>query len=97
MSTKILSAVEAHVSMLGKKAKDRITGFAGVVSSVGFDLYGCIQAVLSPPVDKDGKSQDGRWFDVNRLEIVDETRVMRVPLYAHPATFAHGPAEKPAR
>lgn len=94
-----------HIDLLGKKARDRITGLQGVISSVCFDLYGCVQAGISPPVDKDGKLVDSRWFDVNRLEIVDETRVMPVPAFAieppkygaTPSTHSHGPAEKPAR
>jgi hypothetical protein len=87
-----------HIELLGKVARDRITGFQGVVSTVGFDLYGCVQAAISPPVDKDGKLPDGRWFDVNRLEIVDETRVMPLPKWgATPQAHQHGPAEKPAR
>lgn len=91
------SHVEAHASILGKAVKDRVTGFVGVVSSVCFDLYGCIQAAVTPPVDKEGKIVDSKWFDVNRLEVTDEKRVMPVPDYPAPAVFAHGPAEKPAR
>lgn len=100
-------SAQAHINLLGQKARDRVTGFEGVVASISFDLYGCIQAVLSPPLDKDGKMQDGRWFDIHRLEIVDAARVMPVPAFAkptEPATFGttpqahtHGPAEKPAR
>lgn len=90
--------VNSHIELLGRKARDRVTGFEGVVSSVCFDLYGCIQAVLSPPVDKDGKHQDGKWFDVNRLEVTDMVRAMSIPNYGpSPATHTHGPADKPAR
>lgn len=86
-----------HIELLGKTAKDRVTGFQGVIATVSFDLYGCVQAAISPPVDKDGKLPDGRWFDVNRLEIVDEKRVMPVPEFAaKPAEHKHGPAEKPS-
>lgn len=94
----------AHLDLLGKTAKDRVTGLTGTVTSISFDLFGCVQAVISPPVDKDGKCVDGRWLDVNRLEILDEKRAMPVPEFdkkpkfgATPATHAHGPAEKPAR
>jgi len=95
---------QAHIDLLGKTARDRVTGFEGVVSSVSFDLYGCIQAAVTPSVDKDGKTRDGHWFDVNRLEITDETRRMPVPAFAKtppqfgrtPATHTHGPAEKPS-
>lgn len=86
----------AHIDLLGRNAKDRVTGFTGVIVTVSFDLFGCVQAVLSPPVDKDGKKPDGHWFDVNRLELVDEARVMPVPNFAaKPAEHKHGPADKP--
>ena len=87
---------DAHVSLLGKTAKDRITGFQGVIITVSFDLFGCVQAIVRPPADKDGKLIDAHYFDVNRLEIVDEKRVMPVPEFAgKPAEYKHGPAERP--
>ncbi len=99
-----MTAAQAHIDLLGKTVRDRVTGFQGVASTVSFDLYGCVQAVVSPPVDKDGKKGDGHWFDVNRLEVIDHARKMPVPAFeAKPATFGaqpdthtHGPAEKPA-
>ncbi len=98
------AGVNAHIDMLGKTARDRVTGMQGVVSSISFDLYGCIQAVLTPPIDKDGKLPDGRWLDVHRLELLGDERCMAVPQFekapkfgATPATHTHGPAEKPAR
>lgn len=91
------SNVEAHVTLLGKTVKDKITGFEGIVSSVSFDLYGCIQAVVSPPLDKDGKLADGRWFDVNRLDVTKETRAMPIPEYSAPVSHRQGPSEKPSR
>lgn len=88
--------LSAHVDLLGKTARDKVSGYQGVVVTVAFDLFGCVQAILKPPVDKDGKIQDGHFFDVNRLEIVDAPRVMPVPEYASkPAEHKHGPAEKP--
>ncbi len=87
-----------HIDLLGKNARDRVSGFQGVVVTVSFDLFGCIQAVLSPPVDKDGKKPDSHWFDVNRLEVLDAKRVMPVPEFAaKPQAHMHGPAEKPVQ
>lgn len=67
--------------LLGLKVRDRVTGFEGVVASVCYDLYGCIQAVVSPAV-KDGELKDGRWFDVKRLEVLDTVPVMELPDFA---------------
>ncbi len=44
-----MKQVQEHLCKLGLKAEDMVTGFKGVVSTVSFDLYGCIQAVLTPP------------------------------------------------
>jgi len=71
--------VQDHLSKLGYPAKDRVTGFVGVVTSVGFDLYGCIQYVLTPPAGEKGKQEDGRWFDANRVEITSWEPVMSRP------------------
>lgn len=92
-----------HISLLGMQVKDRVTGFAGVVTSVSFDLYGCIQVVVSPPISDKGEHVEGRWYDVSRLELTSEQRAMPVPDYdrSHTAEAVaaggKGPAEKPAQ
>jgi hypothetical protein len=75
-----------------------VTGYAGIVDSVGFDLYGCIQALVNPGMDKDNKLQGGHWLDVNRLEVTDTTPVMDPPnfKFGKQAEGKQGPAEKPA-
>jgi hypothetical protein len=96
-----MTNVNHHLDLLGRRATDRVTGFRGVVSSVSHDLYGCVQAVLSPPVDKDGKKMDGAWFDISRLSVDhdDEPPVMDRPDWnvGLVADGKHGPAEKPER
>lgn len=72
------SNIENHLGLLGKKAKDSVTGFTGIVSTVSFDLYGCIQAILTPPVTN-GVIDQGHYFDVTRLVIIDEKPVMPLP------------------
>ncbi len=68
-----------HIELLGLKAKDSVTGYSGVITTVSFDLYGCVQAVITPPVNKDGEIQNGNWFDVTRLEIKGKNPVMTRP------------------
>ncbi len=70
-----------HLSLLGKKAEDKVTTLQGTICSVCFDLYGCIQAAIHPPVDKEGKAPSGRWFDVSRINVTDENPVMRPPAF----------------
>lgn len=91
--------IKEVVDMLGRTAKDKVTGFCGVIATVSFDLYGCVQVVITPPVDKEGKLPDGRWFDVSRL-VFDGPRVMPVPSFGgkkvRAATYDKGPTDKPA-
>ena len=74
-----MNVIETTLALLGKKATDRITGFSGVVTSVCFDLYGCVQVILSPGVDKDGKARDSHWLDVKRLDVAKGKPVMDAP------------------
>lgn len=53
----------------------------GVATSVSFDLYGCIQVVINPGIDKDGKYKDMHWLDYNRIEILSKKRVMDIPQF----------------
>ena len=56
---------------LGDKAKDRISGFEGIVIGKAEYLYGCRQVLVAPTkLTKDGKRPDGEWFDEERLEVV---------------------------
>jgi hypothetical protein len=89
-----MDAMNNYLDLLGREAKDVVTGFSGVCSSICFDLYGCVQAVLMPPVGKDGKAEDGRWFDTKRLQLKQGKRVMPLPAF-EPAKVAGG-QEKPA-
>ena len=56
---------------LGDKAKDKISGFTGIVTAEFKYLNGCIRLQLEPDkLDKDGKVQDGRVFDIEQVAIV---------------------------
>ena len=91
--------IQKHLSLLGLRVTDRVTGFEGVVASVCFDLYGCIQAVVNPGLTPEGKLGASEWFDVSRLEPANDTPVMPRPDYIEGALAEgkHGPAEKPLR
>ncbi len=89
--------IQEHMKLLGMKVTDKVTGFRGVVTSISFDLYGCIQAIVTPETGKDGKQEDSRWFDVQRLTITGKEPVMNLPNYeyGYTADGNKGPAEKP--
>lgn len=58
--------------MLGKTAKDKITGFTGIVTGKADYLTGCSQFLLVPKVAENGSYIDGQWFDEGRLQVVGE-------------------------
>jgi hypothetical protein len=83
--------MKRYFEFFGFKARDVVTGFAGVVTSISFDLYGCVQAIITPEMDKDGKLGESRWFYLARLEALSDAPVMPVPTFE----IEHGPQDKP--
>jgi len=91
-----MTKVEEHLSLLGMKVEDKVTGFKGIVASISFDLYGCIQAIVHPGMDRDGKLMDQCWFDINRLKVISDYPVMNQPFDTISiANGEQGPADKP--
>lgn len=85
-----MSIVKSTINLLGIPVRDRVTGFRGTVTSVSFDLYGCVQATVDAGFN-DKNERVAHWFDVARLEPTGDERVMKVPAFAAPD---HGPADK---
>lgn len=83
----------AKLKILGFMVKDKITGYTGVATSVCYDLYGCVQVVITGPVNEKGEIPDGRWFDFHRLEVVGTEPVMSQPVFD--GVIDKGPADKP--
>ena len=59
---------------LGKQAKDKITGFEGILVGRAEHLFGCNTYGIAPQVyDKEkGKRGDTEWFDEGRIQIIGE-------------------------
>jgi hypothetical protein len=93
----ITEARTLHLAILGFRVRDRVTGQEGIVTSVSFDLFGCIQAVVHPGLDKDGKAKELHWYDILRLEIISEIPCMPQPNFVSGpiSEGLQGAAEKP--
>lgn len=87
-----------HLGKLGFKVKDKVTGIEGVITSVSFDLYGCVQTIVVRGLDKDGKKHESCWFDIARLELTSKKPVMVIPDFIEGAVAEgrKGPTEKPS-
>lgn len=57
---------------LGSEVKDKVSNFEGKVLVAVENLYNCNQYYVEQPVDKDGKTQEGKWFDEGRLSVIGE-------------------------
>lgn len=54
---------------LGKEAKDKITGFTGIIIGRAQHLTGCNTYGLAPRKFTDGKRPETEWFDEGRIQI----------------------------
>jgi hypothetical protein len=82
--------IEKHLGLLGHEVRDKVSDYKGVVISISFDLFGCVQALVRPMGLKDGDLQNGNWLDLSRLRVISSKPLM-LPNYADPP----GPAKKP--
>jgi hypothetical protein len=92
--------IKKHLALLGYEAKDKVSDFKGIVVSICFDLYGCIQADVRPrELKNDGALQSGFWLDVNRLDIISEKPLMLPPNFewGEIAEGKKGPARLPTK
>jgi len=85
--------IKATMGLLGRKVRDKVTRQEGIVTSVSFDLYGCLMALVTPVIGPNKELQNSRWFDINRLSVLAGKRVMEPPKFE--AMDPPGPAEKP--
>lgn len=73
---------------LGRKARDRITGFEGTITGFCQYLSGCHQLLLVPKCGPDGEYHQGIWLDEQRVELIDAAPVRLANVHAgfdHPA------------
>jgi hypothetical protein len=74
---------------LGDKVKDRISGFAGIATGEFKYLNGCVRIQVDPDkLDKEGKTIDGRVFDIEQIVLVKA---------AAPVKPSGGPRSNPSR
>jgi hypothetical protein len=63
---------------LGDLARDRVTHFEGIITAYAQHITGCDRLWLEPRVDAEGKTRDGRWVDIDMLEIVQPHILQRI-------------------
>lgn len=61
---------------LGYTFKDKISGFQGVATGHCEYITGCNQTLIQPPSLEGGSPIESRWFDDQRLEKLDNGRIV---------------------
>ena len=64
---------------LGDKAKDKVTGFEGIMVAETQWLNGCTRMGLQSQVLKDGIPTEAQWFDAPQLEKLEDKLVIPGP------------------
>ena len=93
-------SIKKHLDLLGHEVRDKVSDFKGVVISISFDLYGCIQAdVRSKDIDSKGSIPMGCWLDVSRLVVLSKHSLMDAPNFEsrNAAEGKIGPANLPLK
>ncbi len=80
---------------LGSVIRDKVTGFQGVASSRTEWLDGCIRYGITSQNLHDGKPISEQWFDIQRIEAVQEQSPMAED--EGPKEVTGGPHENPTR
>jgi hypothetical protein len=88
-------AIKDYLDNIGYVVRDKVTQFEGVAVSINFDLYGCVMVdVRARGLNKEGKLNDGYWFDHKRLERVSTDPVMTVPTFDSPDVPKYTPGQE---
>jgi hypothetical protein len=82
-------------SILGYVVEDRVSGVVGVATSISFDLYGCVQMLVRPRVDLEGKLPEAHWFDLSRLKRTDDRVMEPIGFLMPDSQDTPGPEQKP--
>lgn len=61
---------------LGRKYKDKVTGFEGTATGHAKYISGCSQVLLAPPVTAEGAMRDSQWFDEQRLTAQEGEKIV---------------------
>lgn len=86
--------MKEYLNILGHEVTDKVTGFTGIATTVGFDLYGCVQVIVSQPgLTEKGETKPGAWFDHKRLTVTKAPLAMQQPKFEVVA----GGYDKPVR
>ncbi len=79
---------------LGDAAKDRVSGFSGIITGESKYLYGCEYFEITSKKRHDEKPIEGQWFDTQRVVAVSKRAPRLIPergwATGGPSSGSHG-------
>jgi hypothetical protein len=66
-------------AQLGDRARDRITGYKGIVVGKSQHITGCDRVTLQAETGADGKMPDCYSFDITTVEVLERGAVAPIP------------------
>jgi hypothetical protein len=83
--------------LFGFLAKDKITGFTGIVTGYCDYMTGCAQWLITPKAKEDGTIIDPRWYDDGRIELVSAKPVITISQVTESALTKGADVQAPIR
>lgn len=94
--------MQKGMELLGHEVQDCVTNVKGIVTSVSYELYGCIQCLVRPQADMKKENKDVKetvdtayWFDLKRLTVLSKKPVMTPPVFETPKLEPGGQHDMP--
>lgn len=81
----------------GCLAKDKVTGFTGIITGYCDYLTGCAQWLITPVMKADGTLAEPRWYDDGRVEVLDAVPVISYEAIAEGALTTGADIPAPIR
>ena len=69
---KLLKEEKRQMINMNDQVEDTVTGFKGMVTGKCIYRNGCVQYLVMPRIDADGKMLHGEWIDVGQLKVIKE-------------------------
>lgn len=59
---------------LGQEAKDKVTGFQGILTGYCHYITGCDQYLIQPKCEKNTTFPEAQWIDEGKIELIEGGR-----------------------
>lgn len=82
MNVKILKKTQDYANIgnlpiIGRMAKDVISGYSGIITNVQFNIDGCIEIGITSDIQSTSISfTDGTYFDLSRVLLIGDDNVL---------------------